>query len=88
MSDIVTTFESTPDKFVITHHQNEIPTLTANAVERMNGTNGFTKGRLMRKIASIPSSAVRLAESIGYNMSDKNDVQDFLKKYPLYRTTK
>ena len=87
-TDIITTFESTPDKFIIRHHQNEIPTLRANAVERMNGTNGFTKKRLMRKIASIPSTAVRLAESMGYDMSDRNDVRAFLKRFPVYKVSR
>ena len=87
-TDIITTFESNEEGFVIKHHQNEIPTLNANAVERMSKANGFTKKRLMRKIASIPSTAVRLAESIGYDMSDSNDVRAFLKKYPAYRTTR
>ena len=88
MSDIITSFETKGDKFVITHHQNEIPTLQANAVERMSKSNGFTKKRLMRKIASIPSTAVRLAEELGYNMSDRNDVRKFLQRFPAYKVTR
>jgi hypothetical protein len=88
MSDVITTFESDGDSFIIKHHQNEIPTLNANAVERMAKTNGFTKKRLMRKFASIPSTVVRMAESMGYDMSDRNDVRSFLAKYPAYRTTR
>jgi hypothetical protein len=88
MSDVITTFESDGDSFIIKHHQNEIPTLNANAVERMAKANGFTKKRLMRKVASIPSTAVRLAESMGYDMSDRNDVMKFLKRFPAYRTTR
>ena len=83
MSDIITTFEADEDKFVITHHQDEVPTLQQNAFERMHGVN---KQKLFRKVASIPSTAVRLAEKAGYDMSDRNDVKRFLKLHPEYTT--
>ena len=83
MSDIITTFEADEENFVITHNQDEVQTLKRNAFERLHGTN---KQKLFRKIASIPSTAVRLAEQAGYDMSNRNDVKLFLKRHPEYST--
>ena len=88
MSNILTSLETTPDKFIITHVQDEIPTIQANQAEMMFNPSGFTKKRLMRKMASIPSVVVREAEKQGFDMNSRSGVMDFLKRNPQYKVSK
>jgi hypothetical protein len=86
MSGILTSFESDQKGFRIHHVQDDIPVVRANQIEKMNGTNGFSKNRLFRKVASIPVVAVVEAERQGYDMSDRADIKKFLERNPQYRT--
>ena len=87
-NEIITSLETTPEKFVITHIQDEIPTIQANQAEMMANPSGFTKNRLMRKMASIPSVVIMEAEKQGYDMNSRAGVMDFLKRNPQYKVSK
>ena len=75
-------------KFTLVHDSNDIPVLQQNQIDRMNDNNGFSKGRLFRKIASIDATVVAWARRQGYDMSDRRDVLKFLEKYPQYKTVR
>ncbi len=89
MKPILTDVTFDPRKGIsITHTQDDIPIIDQNEAEKLLKTNGFSGKRLMRKVASIPTLAVVLAEREGYNMSDPGDVKRYLKKHPEYMTVK
>lgn len=67
-------------------HQDNIPVLEQNYVEKMNLNNGFTEKRLFRKIASIPDVANLKAYQDGYNLDDPKDLRRFLADNPEYMT--
>ena len=67
-------------------HQNNIPVLEQNYVEKMNLNNGWTEKRLFRKIASIPDVANLKAYQDGYNLDDPKDLRRFLADNPEYMT--
>ena len=69
-----------------TIHQNNVPVLEQNYVEKMNSNNGFSKQRLFRKIASIPDVAHMKAYQDGYNLDDPKDLRRFLSDNPDYMT--
>ncbi len=89
MKTILTDLSFDPGKgFSISHFQDDIPIIEQNEAEKMLRSNGFSGKRLMRKVASIPTLAVTMAEREGYNMSDAADVKDYLRKHPEYMTVK
>ena len=67
-------------------HQDNIPVLEQNYVEKMNLNNGFSEKRLFRKIASIPDVANLKAYQDGYNLDDPKDLRRFLADNPEYMT--
>ena len=68
-------------------HQNIAPTVDANLMQKiMDPANGFSEGRSIRKIASIPIVAMLKAEREGYDFSDRKSLDEFLKKHPEYMT--
>lgn len=67
-------------------HQDNIPVLEQNYVEKMNLNNGWTEKRLFRKIASIPDVANLKAYQDGYNLDDPKDLRRFLADNPEYMT--
>ena len=66
--------------------QNNIPVLEENYIAKMNSNNGFSKGRLFRKIASIPDVANLKAAQDGYDLDNVKDLHRFLRDNPDYMT--
>lgn len=65
---------------------NNIPILERNFVDKMNLNNGYSKGKMFRKIASIPIVAMLKAAQDGYNLDDPKDLHKFLNENPDYMT--
>jgi len=69
--------------------QDVIPALEQNFFLRMNDPQqGFSDGRTMRRIASIPVVVEQEAKRLGYDLSNRKDLERFLQKFPEYMTVK
>jgi len=67
--------------------QDEIPCIEANLFQKLNDpANGFSEGRTMRRIASIPVVAEQIAKQEGYDLSSRKDLERFLRDHPEYMT--
>lgn len=67
--------------------QDVIPTIEQNFFLKMNDpANGFSDGRAMRKIASIPVVVEQEAKRLGYDLGNRKDLEKFLQKFPEYMT--
>jgi len=67
--------------------QDEIPCLEANLFQKLQDpANGFSAGRTMRKIASIPVVAEQIAKAEGFDLSKRKDLEKFLEEHPEYLT--
>lgn len=66
-------------------HQNNIPIIEDNFVQKCNANNGFSEKRMFRKIASIPIVAHMEAQK-KYDLDNVKDLHRFLKENPDYMT--
>jgi hypothetical protein len=66
-------------------HQYQIPVLEENFLNKLkNPSNGFSEGRMLRKVASIPLVGVLEAERLGFDLGNKKDLERFLDFHPEY----
>ena len=65
----------------IVEREDHAPVLKANHLEKLHGNNGWTPGRLQRRLASIPYYVVEWAKEQGYDMKG-NGVYQFLHDHP------
>lgn len=68
--------------------QDYVPTITENAWLQLNGNNGWTKERTMRKVAQVPVLALEIAKDEGWDLDDQNDLRRFLESHPEFLTVK
>jgi hypothetical protein len=68
--------------------QDYVPTITENYWHQVNGGNGWTKDRTMRKVAQVPSLALQIAADEGWNLDDQNELRRWLDAHPEFLTVK
>jgi hypothetical protein len=68
--------------------QDYVPTLRENAWLQVNGNNGWTKNRTMRRVAQIPTLALQLAKDAGWDVDDQNELRRFIESNPQWMTVK
>ena len=68
--------------------QDYVPTITENAWLQLNGGNGWTKDRTMRKVAQIPTLALQIAKDEGWDLDDQNELRRWLAMHPEFMTVK
>lgn len=68
--------------------QDYVPTINENAWLQLNGNNGWTKGRTMRRVARIPVLAMQIAKDEGWDLDDKHELRRWLDQNPQFLTVK
>jgi hypothetical protein len=68
--------------------QDYVPTIEENRWQKMNGNNGWTKGRTMRRVASIPTLAMQIARDEGWDLDDRHELRRFIDSHPEFMTVK
>ena len=66
--------------------QDYVPTIQENAWHQMNGGNGWTKDRTMRKVAQVPALALQIAKDAGWDLDDQNELRRWLADNPQFMT--
>ena len=66
--------------------QDYVPTLTENHWQKVNGNDGWTKERTMRRVASIPTVALQVAKDQGWDLDDQNELRSFIAMHPEWMT--
>jgi hypothetical protein len=91
MSDVRTEFdcdisESGDIEARIITTQDNVPVLTRNEFEKYHGNNGFSQGRTLRKVASVPVVALENARAQGINVLDQKELKAWLFAHPEFLT--
>jgi hypothetical protein len=78
---------------LIVHQEQDIePLLDENHADRTSGNNGYSPGRTLRRIGSIPMIVIeKVMRERGINLLDgsqdaQKEVRKLLDEYPFFRT--